>query len=132
VGRGWNPQVRGRVVMGTRVRLCDEGGGGGEGSGGDTVWVGARGPLGVGGARGALRPVGRGMLASRYVHKAGRRDGRGNATVAVMTMTMMKWYRYREQEIRSAPPAAQLYRVQYVYPRSAYRPRARAIVYIPT
>lgn len=82
-----------------------------------------------------LRPVGRGMLALRYVYKAGQRDGRGNAMVVVMMMVMKKWYRYRywywyQEQVRSAPPAAQLYRAQYVYLRSAYSPRARAIVYI--
>jgi hypothetical protein len=95
------------------------------------IRVGARGPLGVGGARGVLRPVGHGMLALRYVHKAELRDGRGNGMVVVV---VMKWYRYRyrEQQVRSAPPAAQLSRAQYVYPRNAYDPRARAIVYILT
>jgi hypothetical protein len=58
------------------------------------IRVGARGPLGVGGAREVLRPVGHGMLALRYVHKAELRDGRGNAMVLA---AMMKWYRYREQ-----------------------------------
>ena len=95
------------------------------------IRVGARGPLGVGvgGARGVLRPVGCGMLALRYVHKAELRDGRGNAMVVVV---VMKWYRYCEQQVRSAPPAAQLSRAQYVYPRNAYHPRARAIVYTLT
>ena len=60
------------------------------------IRVGARGPLGVGGARGALRPVGRGMLALRCAHKAGRRDGRGDAMVVVMVVVVLiKWYRYR-------------------------------------
>jgi hypothetical protein len=95
------------------------------------IRVGARGPLGVGGAREVLRPVGHGMLASRYVHKAELRDGRGNGMVVVV---VMKWYRYRhrEQQVRSAPPAAQLSRARFVYPRNAYHPRARAIVYILT
>lgn len=74
------------------------------------------------------------MLALRYVRKAGPRDGRGDAMVGVMTI---KWYRHRHrhryrERVRSAPPAAQLYLAQCVYLRSAYRPRARAIVYILT
>ena len=52
--------------------------------------VGAQVPLGVGGARGALRPVGGGMLGLRCMHKAGRRDGRGDAMVVVV----VKWYWY--------------------------------------
>jgi hypothetical protein len=91
--------------------------------------VGARVPLGVGGARGALRPVGLGLLALPCVHKAGRRDGRGDAMVAV------KWCRYRyryRQQARSAPHAGQRYRDQYVYLRIAYHPQARAIAYILT
>ena len=55
----------------------------------ENIRVGARVPLGVAGALGALRLVGRGMLALRCVHKPGRRDGRGDATVVVV-----KWYRY--------------------------------------
>jgi hypothetical protein len=93
------------------------------------IWVGARVPLGVGGERGALRPVGGGMLALRCVHKARRRDGRGDAMVVVV----VEWYRYRyQQQARSAPHAAQRYRAQYVYLRIAYHPRARAIAYILT
>jgi hypothetical protein len=97
------------------------------------IKVGARGPLGVGGTRGVLRPVGHGMLALRYVHKAELRDGRGNGMVVVVVMKWYRYrYRYREQQVRSAPPAAQLSRAQYVYPRNAYDPRARAIVYTLT
>ena len=96
------------------------------------IMVGARVLLGVGGARGALRPVGRGMLALRCVHKVGRRVGRGAAMV-VLVVVVVKWYRYRyQQQTRSAPHAAQQYHVQYVYLHIAYRPRARAIAYILT
>jgi hypothetical protein len=95
------------------------------------IRVGARVPLGVGGARGGPRPVGRDMLALRCVHKAGRRDGRDDATVVVKRYRHRYRYRYRQQA-RSAPHAAQRYRDQYVYLHIAYHPRARAIAYILT
>ena len=57
----------------------------------ENIRVGARVPLGVGGVLGALRLVGRGMLAMRCVHKAGRRDGRCDMMVVVV---VVKWYRY--------------------------------------